>query len=273
MPVCCNPTAYAAFKGLIDTIESAGALLQGATIIAQHALPDASPGDVSHRLAHIAQEIASSVHGSQPQAILARMHQHLFDELHFGGNSEEYYRLDNSLMPRVLDTHLGLPITLSLVYSNVARELGLRCWGLGVPGHFIVKVQAEHAPLLVDPFAAGRVLNLAEVKARLDKQFSHAMEWSDRFLEPVDNHYWLTRILQNLLTSYAHEHSYADMAAVLEFEMLLWPQESRLHRDLGLVLARAGHADQASAWLEYYLENNPHDPQRPGLEQLLATLV
>ena len=89
----------------------------------------------------------------------------------------------------------------------------------------------------------------------------------------MSNRHWLTRILQNLLNVFGARSQYSDVAAVLEMEMLLWPEQSQLQRDLGLVLARCGLTAPASKWLETYLQNNPDDPQREDLEQLRNVLL
>ena len=97
--------------------------------------------------------------------------------------------------------------------------------------------------------------------------------WSEEYLKPVSNRHWLTRMLQNLLNVFGARSQYANVAAILEMEMLLWPDQSQLQRDLGLVLARCGMPRQASRWLETYLRNNPDDPQREDLEQLRDVLL
>jgi regulator of sirC expression with transglutaminase-like and TPR domain len=82
----------------------------------------------------------------------------------------------------------------------------------------------------------------------------------------------LTRILQNLLHIFGSNRQYADVAAILEMEMVLWPNQGHLQRDLALVLARIGMSRPASVWLDTYLRNNPDDPQRTDLKQLLEVL-
>ena len=98
------------------------------------------------------------------------------------------------------------------------------------------------------------------------------MEWSDEMLQPASNRHWLTRILQNLLHVFGTNNKYNDVAAILEMEMVLWPDQGHLQRDLALVLARIGLAGPASRWLDIYLRNNPDDPQKTDLKQLLDVL-
>src|SRR5206468_6452152 len=101
----------------------------------------------------------SRVRGGQPQALLVHLHEYLFTELGFAGNIEDYYNPYNSYLPSVLATKRGLPITLSLVYKIVAERLGLRAWGVGLPGHFLIGVECEPGnKMLVDTFASGRII-------------------------------------------------------------------------------------------------------------------
>ena len=91
-------------------------------------------------------------------------------------------------------------------------------------------------------------------------------------LRPVTHRHWITRLIQNLLQSYTASGRYVDVAAMLELELLLWPDQCHLQRDLGLVLARLGQQRQAAGWLSRYLDQRPDDPQRSDLEELLGVL-
>jgi regulator of sirC expression with transglutaminase-like and TPR domain len=155
----------------------------------------------------------------------------------------------------------------------VADRLGLRSWGVGLPGHFLIAVEQEpQVTMLVDPFAGGRVLTIDEAHERMKELLGEEAEWTDELLQPASNRHWLTRILQNLLHVFGTANQYTDMAAVLEMEMLLWPGQGHLQRDLALVLARIGLSQPASVWLNEYLKNNPDDPQKTDLKQLLDVL-
>ena len=126
--------------------------------------------------------------------------------------------------------------------------------------------------MLVDPFAAGRVLTADEARERMREIFGDEAEWSEDLLKPASNRHWLTRMLQNLLNVFGSANQFTDVAAVLEMEMLLWPQHHHLKRDLGLVLARCGLSRPASVWLDRYLKGNPDDPQSSQLKELLQVL-
>lgn len=270
--MCCSPEAYRLLEQQVDSIHSPDALLLGAVAIASHQIRDLDPAAIDATIQEHANVIRSRVRSTQKQAVLAHMHEYLFEELGFAGNRDDYYNPVNSYLPAVLEVKRGLPISLSLVYKLVADRLGLRVQGVGLPGHFVVSVQAEGEPMLIDPFNGGREMSLDEAHDKVREVHGPDAEWSDEWLRPVSNRHWLTRVLQNLLNVFGARGQYTDVAAVLEMEMLLWPEQNQLQRDLGLVLARCGMPAPASRWIETYLENNPDDPQREDLEELRNVL-
>jgi len=273
LPLCCSPRAFNLLARQAATLNSPDALLQGAVAIAMHQMEDVDPAAVDSALQGYADVVRSRVHGSQPQALLAHLHEFLFEESGFGGNTDDYYNPGNSYLPAVVETKRGLPITLSLVYKIVAERLGLRSWGVGLPGHFLVAVEMNGSPMLIDPFADGRLLTPEEAHERLQEMFGPEVQWSSELLRPASNRHWLTRILQNLLNVFGSTNHFADVAAVLEMEMLLWPDQGHLQRDLGLVLARCGLSQPASVWLDRYLRTNPDDPQNSQIKELLQVLT
>jgi len=272
LPLCCAPEAFNLLTRQVASIESPDALVQGAIAIAMHQVEHVDPAEVDSTLQRYADTVRSRVRGSQPQALLAHLHDVLFEEEKFIGNQEDYYNTSNSYLPEVLRTKRGLPITLSLIYKVVAERLGLRAWGVGLPGHFLCGIEIDNKITLVDPFTGGRIITVDEAHARMQEMLGPDVEWSDELLQPVSNRHWLTRMLQNLLHTFGNSGHFADVAAVLEMEMILWPKREQLQRDLALVLARCGLSQPASMWLDRYLKNNPDDPQRTELTQLLDVL-
>jgi regulator of sirC expression with transglutaminase-like and TPR domain len=274
LPLCCSLKSFELLSRQLPAIHSPDALLIGAVAISMHQMEDVDPAAVDETIQDAVDTIRSRVRGSQPQALLAHLHEHLFEEMGLAGNVDDYYNPANSYLPAVLEMKKGLPITLSLVYKLVAERLGLRAWGVGLPGHFVVGVEVEPfaQPMLVDAFNGGRVLTQEEAHDRLKQTFGPEVEWTEELLRPASNRHWLTRVLQNLLNVFGSRGHYADVAAVLEMEMLLWPEQHHLQRDLGLVLARCGLSQPASIWLDRYLQSNPDDPQKSQLRELLEVL-
>jgi regulator of sirC expression with transglutaminase-like and TPR domain len=272
LPLCCSPRAFKLLSQQLQVINSPDALVHGAVAIAMHQLEDADVASADATLQRYADTVRSRVRGRQPQAILAHLHELLFEEEGFVGDSEDYHNPLNSYLPTVLSRKKGLPITLSLVYKTVAERLGLRAYGVGLPGHFLVGLDSEGTQTLVDPFAGGGLVTVDEAHERVQEMFGAEVEWSDEYLRPASNRHWLTRMLQNLLNVFGEASRYADVAAILEMEMILWPEQSHLQRDLGLVLARCGLSVPATVWLDRYLQTNPDDPQTSQIKELLQVL-
>ena len=271
-PLCCDSAAFLAMRHARERLDTLDGLIDGAMAIARHDDPEVDCGAARETLFEIADDIRSSVKGCQPQALVAHLHDRLFVEHGYIGNTLNYHDPANSFLPSVVENTRGLPITLSLVYKIVGERAGLNIRGIGLPGHFCAGVELDGTIMIVDPFYAGRVLNIEEAQDRIRDTYGPNVEWSDELLEPVTYRHWLTRIMQNLLHTYGAQDRMKDVAAMLEMELLLWPEQIHLQRDLALVLARTGHVGQASMWLTKYLNACPEDPQRQDLEQLLEVL-
>ena len=122
---------------------------------------------------------------------------HLFDTEHFTGNRRAYYDWRNSCLDRVIATRTGIPITLALVMIEVARRLGVRLVGVGMPAHFLVRV-ADDTDVFYDPFDQGKRLDRAGARAVFEDVTRGQVPWKDSYLEPTLNRDIIIRILNNL---------------------------------------------------------------------------
>lgn len=271
-PVCCETASFELMRRARERLETPIGLIEGALAIARHEDCGLDVEAIKQSLYDMGRTVRGRVKGVQPQALAAHLHDLLFVELGFIGNTLNYHDPANSYLSTVLASRRGLPITLSLIYKIVGERAGLIIHGIGLPGHFCAGVDSGDGIMIVDPFYAGRVLNHEEAHGRIKDTYGSHVEWSDDLLMPVTHRHWLTRIMQNLLHTFSERDRVQDVAAMLELELLLWPEQMHLQRDLALVLARLGRTEQASRWLTRYLTANPEDPQRGDLEQLLEVL-
>ena len=152
---------------------------------------------------------------------LAHLHQVLFDEMGFRGETESYHLPKNSYLPEVLRVRRGLPITLALVYKCVAEKVGLAVKGVNSPAHFLVRISYGDEELLVDPFGGGRVLTREEAYAMMEEITGGSLPRSEDFLPPATNRQWIGRILLNLKNVFVGERRLADLRAMIELEALL----------------------------------------------------
>lgn len=245
-------------------------LLHGAVAISMVA-GRGSFAEVDEKIGRIAADVLSRVRSRESNALIAHLHGVLFEEMGFEGSTLDYHHPDNSSITRVLTTMRGLPITLSLVYKLVAERVGIGVHGLGLPGHFCVMVETPPSTMIVDPFYGGRVMNMDEVHQRVLDTFG-PVDSIDAYLSPVDSRHWLTRIMQQMMHACWERENLVKVSALLELEMLLWPDQLHLMRDLGLTLAKLGQAREARRWLGGYLEAEPEYPLREFLERLIATM-
>ena len=273
LPFCCDPKMYSQFRRNVEHVDNFGGLTSLAVRLAFHRGNGAGrTQDVREILDEHASNVRSRYCGSQQQAVLAHLHEYLFDELGFGGETADYNDACSSYLPSVLETRQGLPIAICLIYKSIATRLGQAVHGVGLPGHFLVKVETDTGMMLVDCFAKGRVLSDDEARDRVLSIFGPEVEWSESMLAPVSHRMWISRMIQNLLHLFTTQEQWTDVGAMLELQMLLWPEQVQLQRDLGLVLARVNMPDPASMWLSRYISSNPNDPERAELAELVSRL-
>ena len=165
LPQCCPAQAFTLLAKQLAHLESPEGLLNGAVAIAMHRMGEVDVGQIEQTLQSYVDTVRSRVRGSQPQALLAHLHEFLFEELGFTGSTDDYYDPTNSYLPAVLENKRGLPITLSLIYKIVAERLGMDVWGVGLPGHFLVGMNFEGTRTLIDPFCGGQLVTEEEGRA------------------------------------------------------------------------------------------------------------
>jgi regulator of sirC expression with transglutaminase-like and TPR domain len=221
-PVVCSRAAFDLFDRQLGQIESTPALVRGAIAISLHALDDVDLEHVESYFRSLADRVRGRVHGRQVQARLAHLHDVLFEEEGFTGNVTDYYSPLNSYLPAVVESRLGIPITLSLVYKAVATQLNLEVVGLNVPSHFLIEVRAGNDRLIVDPFLRGQLVTVEEVVARLGSPSPLIARFVRSGCLPVATHkQWLARMLANLQHFFSNSGRTDDFAAMTELQQLL----------------------------------------------------
>ena len=185
-------------------------------------------------------ELADQVEQSMPVGALGRARAEaliavLHGEFDFFGNVENYYDPSNSFLHRVLDTRLGLPITLSLLYMAVGRRLGMTLNGLGLPGHFMLEYSDINGVWILDPFHA-KVVSSEELSYYLTQVFQQPVRISvslDQYR--TDSRTWMLRILNNLRSVYISQHRLGDALSALNYMVIVDPEEAALWRDRGML--------------------------------------
>ncbi len=159
----------------------------------------------------------------------------LFARMHFSGNIENYYDPRNSFLNEVIDRKTGIPITLSVLYLELAWRLGLNAAGIGFPGHFLVRIHADGQSLFVDPFHSGRVMTVAGCREFWDDLSEGEVAFQESFLTTVTKHQILLRMLRNLKGIYLETKNYRKLIPVMDQLVILCPDVPEEVRDRGII--------------------------------------
>ena len=238
-PRHCHPDAWDALQRALPGLDHTRGLVACAVAVARHHLPDADPAAVERALDDLADAAAQRMQSDRPAALLAHVHAVLFDEARFAGPADDYHHPDHSLLPRVLETRRGLPLSLVLIYKAVVERLGLPVTGVNAPGHFLAAVHGADRPTLaaarsdharsdrtlIDPFHGGRVLTREDAFGLIERATGNVLGTAharhDVLLPPATHRQWLVRHIQNLITAADHRGHTRDLAAMLELRDLV----------------------------------------------------
>jgi len=172
----------------------------------------------------------------------------------------------------VLDRRTGIPITLGVVYMEVARRIGVRATGVGFPGHFLVRLTGEPRDLLLDPYRDGMSVHEEDCQRMLSEISGGKLELRDQHLSSVTKHDMIARLLMNLKGAYLRAEDDAGALAAVDKLLLLHPDDAEEVRDRGLLLYRLRRYVPALRALEHYLAARPEAPDRESLEVHLRNL-
>jgi regulator of sirC expression with transglutaminase-like and TPR domain len=203
---------------------------------------------------------------------VAALNSFFFEELGFAGNESDYYDPCNSLLPSVIDTRRGIPITLAVVYMELGRRAGITVEGVGLPGHFLVRARAETSETrLVDLFNR-RLVDRDDCQQLLDGLFSGQVPLSEEHLRAATPREIVARILRNLKAVYAQAGRHRRALAAAERVLLVEPAAHDERRDRGLFLAQMGRHAEAVRETEAYLRLAPDAPDAEQVREQLRKM-
>ena len=208
----------------------------------------------------------------RPERAVMALNHYLFQELGFRGNTEQYYDARNSYLNEVLDRRTGIPITLSLVYIEVGRRAGLEVEGVGLPGHFVVRVQMPARGLLVDPFHGGTLLSEKDCQERLDRIFGGKVQLEPKMLRPCGHKDMVERVLRNLKAIHLRDEDRLRALRVVDLLVALQPASAEDLRDRGMLYAALDCYGIAARDLESYLALAPRAKDAEELQARVAQL-
>ena len=247
-------------------------LARAALAIAHEEYPSLDEAAYLGKLDEIAAQVMRSLPpGALPERRVGRLNLVLFRELGFRGNDSDYYDPRNSYLNEVLDRRMGIPITLSAVYLEVARRCGLAAQGVNFPGHFLCKVPLDEGELVVDPFNRGRLLGKDDLQKLLEST-SRDARLSARHLRAASGRDILTRMLHNLRAVYLERHDVPRALSAVERLLLLSPSDTRSLRERAGLYEKLGGSAAAAADLTRVLELEPGAKDAHALRGRLARL-
>ena len=255
-----SPISY--FAALVQS-DADFPLLEAAISLAQDEYPDLDVqqvlGEVDQLLARVQRRLPAD---AGPMHKLRVLNQFFFIDLNFGGNVNNYYDPDNSYVNVVLKTRRAIPISLAVLWIELAQGLGLAARGVGFPGHFMVKVNLPKGQVVIDPFD-GKSLSREELSERLEP-YRRRSGLVDDFEVPLGLYLQTTpprdiiaRMLRNLKEIHRAQSDWPRLITVLDRLIVLLPVAWSERRDRGLAHAQLGHTCQAIEDLETYLVNAP----------------
>ncbi len=252
------PTALEYFASLVQS-DAEFPLLEAAASLAQDEYPDLNIGqvlaDVDHMAARLRRRLPADAGSLQKLRLL---NQFFFQELGFAGNVNDFHNPDNSYLNVVLHTRRGIPISLAVLWLELAQGLGLAARGIAFPGHFMLKVNLPNGQVVIDPLD-GQSLSRETLLERIEP-FRNSVAMADDsqaplslFLQSATPRDIITRMLRNLKEIHAGQQDWPRLIAVQDRLIVLQPLAWTEYRDRGLAQAGQGNFRTALTDLEFYL--------------------
>ncbi len=231
--------------------------------------PELNAGETIAALDRYAAEIADRAEDLSDGAnFVATANAYLFEELGFAGNEDDYYNPDNCFLNRVVETKLGSPIALSLLYMEVARRLAKPVAGIGLPTHFVVRYDDGEYATFIDPFHKGMLLDAAGC-CRLIQ----AESLDSELLDPVDKRSMAMRIANNLRQIYFSRRDSVRALRLLDLLLEADPESADDHKQRAVMLLQQRRVVPALAAFRRYLEFAPDAQDRDRIEEEIRNLA
>ena len=271
------PTPLEYFTALVQG-DKGFPLLEAAASIAQDEYPGFDVQQVLDEVDGLLARLQRRLPADAPALERLRaLNQFFFVDLDFGGNVNDYYAPGNSYLHKVLHTRRGIPISLGVLWLELAQGIGLHVRGVAFPGHFMVKALLPGGQVLIDPFT-GQSLSREELSERLLPFLSDSGSSSTEnpplglYLQAAQPREIVARMLRNLKEVYRAQQDAPRQIAVLNRLVVLLPDAWDERRDRGLAHAECGHTAQALDDLEHYLANAQGRPDIAAIAERVRDL-
>jgi len=249
-------------------------LVRAALTIAQTEYPDLDAKVYCERIEDLARRVKRLVPDlGDPSESIVALNRVLFEEEGFRGNREDYYDPRNSFLNNVLDRKLGIPITLAVVYMEVAHRIGFPLVGVGMPGHFLLKhYDVEGREILLDPFNRGSILTAKDCQRCLDEIYGGQMPLQPEFLMAVSRRQVLVRMLNNLKSIYLSGRNFRKALPIVDLILVIYPRSPEDVKQRAMLRWSLGQNRGALADLEDYLKMSPDASDADEIRQTATSL-
>jgi regulator of sirC expression with transglutaminase-like and TPR domain len=249
-------------------------LARGALLIAKEEYPGLDIEQYLGRIADLAHEGEAQVRaGSNTVEKVQHLSDFLFEQKGFDGNRDQFGDPRNSFLNEVLERRIGIPITLSVVYIEVGRQLGLNLFGVSFPAHFLVKAVDERGELIIDPFNGGLILGLDEIRARLAQIYGREVEIDPAMLKAVGAREILARMLRNLKNIYGSASDWQRALGTLDRILMLEPRSVEELMERGALNERLECFGPALTDFRSFLKHAPEHPGAPAAREAVVRLL
>lgn len=271
----------AAFAELMRRRDEELPLDRAAALLARGvAYPELNVAEVAAQLDDLAAGLQGQLPlGRDPRQLAEALGRFLGGEVGFRGpgsaREADYYDARNSFINDVLGRRIGIPISLSVVYLEVARRIDFPLVGVGLPGHFLIKHSLGDAPeegIFLDPFDRGRVVTIEEIHERFQAHFNRRARFELHYLGAVTKKQLLTRSLQNLKGIYYSRNQLRSMLTVFDYLLLIAPWDLESRRDRGMLALRLGETALALTDLQAYEAHATGDSNLPLIRGYIEAL-
>ena len=258
-------------REMLQQPEEQISLARAALVIAASEYPGLDPAKYMQRLDAMAASAGGPAGGEMdPFDTIARINRLLYEKEGFCGNSQDYYDPRNSFLNEVLDRKIGIPITLSTVYLEMAERLKLPLVGVGLPGHFLVK--HPYFNILIDPFSKGKILTEADCREQMEQLLGEDVPFQRAYLEGVSKRHIITRMLNNLRVIYINARQFQKALNITDMSLAIEPSSPEEWKQRAALLMHLRRHAEAIADLNRYLEQEPDAEDAKEIRQVLLDL-
>ncbi len=232
--------------------------------------PDLDADDYIKKINRIGTSLKESINDvKNPTYLISMLNEHLFENLGFSGDADDYYNPKNNFLNEVIDKKSGLPITISILYVEIAKFIGLDLKIVGFPSHILVKYNEE---MILDPFDDGSLLDVDDLQEILDNNFDGHLEFQPEFLDEIESEQILIRMARNLKNSYVQSFVYDKALRCTNMVLAIEPESPEDIRDKGILEERLLNSETALKYLNKYLEINPNAEDIDFILELIRSI-